>query len=80
MNRKMQSFLLGMMSVFSFGRTSLAPHDDIDIDADLKSLNPFESDADAIRHDFRKVGYDIRKAMEKYAGTERTHEASCLTK
>ena len=70
----MQSFLLGMMSVFSFGRSRLVPPDEIDLEADLKSLNQFECDTDAIRHDFRKVGCDIQKAIKKYSGTKITHE------
>ena len=63
-----------MLSVFSFNRVRLAPSDDIDIEADLKSINHFDSDAEAIRHDFEKMGLDIRKAIKKYSGTKITRE------
>ena len=69
MNRGAKSFLLGMMSVFSFGRVRLRASDTDfwnEIDADIQDINPFPSDTDAMRHDFEKVGGDIRKAIIKY--------------
>jgi len=48
MSRAAKSFLLGMMSVFSFGRARLYASDTNfwkEIDADIQDINSFPSDA-----------------------------------
>ena len=69
MNRSTKCFLLGMMSVFSFGRVRLYVSNNNfwdEIETDFQDINPFLSDTDAMRCDFEKVGSGIQKAIIKY--------------
>ena len=72
-----RSFLLGVLSVFSFDWVRLFDSDkiddeivdkvdEIDVEAMFKEIYPFADEKEAIASDWKNVGNSIQKAIEKY--------------